>query len=138
MIELGNTSSSGNGDRVTPAQQKDIDAYNKALDKLPSYQEKVVRQTHLSPEQIAEYKPNAPYTEKGYTCTSSNLKGTGGGVNSGSTNVEYRMTSRTGKPIGKYGGTYDEIQFKDHTQFFVRQNYYDPALKKTIIVMDEM
>ncbi|MBU3066153.1 hypothetical protein KO481_32130 [Nocardia sp. NEAU-G5] len=125
-------------DRVTPAQQKDIDAYNKALDKLPAYKGNVVRQTHLSPEQIAEYKPGQPYTEDGYTCTSTNMKGTGNGVNTGGSNVEYRMTSKSGRKIGKYGGTYDEVQFKDHTQFFVHDNYWDPKLGKQIIIMDEM
>ncbi|WP_216894699.1 hypothetical protein [Nocardia alni] len=125
-------------DRVTPRQQADMDAYNKALDKLPAYKGNVVRQTHLSPEQIAEYKPNQPYTEDGYTCTSTNMNGTGNGVNMGSTNVEYRMTSKTGRQIGDYGGTYDEVQFKDHTNFMVKANYFDPKLGKQIIVMDEL
>ncbi|PPJ31763.1 hypothetical protein C5E45_23165 [Nocardia nova] len=124
--------------RVTPQQQEDINAYNAALGKLPAYQGKVVRQTHLTPEQIAKYEPGKPITEDGYTCTSTNPAGTGNGVATGTTDVEYRITSKTGRDISQYGGTKDEVQFKDHTEFYVKDKYFDKATNRTIIVMDEI
>ncbi|RMI34229.1 hypothetical protein EBN03_07400 [Nocardia stercoris] len=124
--------------KLTPEQEQDIAAYNSALDKLPNYEGDVVRQTNLSPEQLDKYVKGQPYTEDSYTCTSHNPAGTGGGLNAPSSNVEYQIVSKTGKDISQYGGTKDEIQFKDHTNFFVQDKYWDPQKQMTIIVMDEI
>lgn len=131
--------------RVTPAMQKDIDEYNKALAKLPDHEGEVFRHTSLTPEQLAEYKPGEPITEKGYTCSTTNPKGTNGGVNrgtnvleNGNQKVEYQILSKTGKDIHQYGGTSDEIQFKDHTNFWVHNKYWDKDDNQWVIVMEEM
>lgn len=145
ILNRGPTDRNGNDmisaireNRVTPQMQEDINAYNRALEKLPPYEGRVVRQTHLNDDQLAKYQPGRPITEEGYTCTSTNPKGTGGGVNTGTTNVEYRITSKTGRQIGEYGGTADEVQFMDHTEFIVRDKYVDPKTGRTIIDMDEI
>ncbi len=131
--------------RVTPEMQKSINEYNKALDKLPNHQGAVFRHTNLTPEQLARYKPGQPVTEDGYTCTTTNPAGTNGGVNNGTNvlengnqKVEYQILSKTGKDIHDYGGTSDEIQFKDHTDFFVHNKYWSPEKNKWIIIMEEM
>ncbi|MEG8182584.1 hypothetical protein GZH49_29380 [Nocardia terpenica] len=124
--------------KVTPQQQEDINAYNRALDKLPPYEGRVVRHTKLTDEQLAEYVPGQPKVEEGYTCTSTNPNGTNNGVGTGTADVEYRIVSKTGRQIGDYGGTVDEVQFKDHTRFFVHDKYPDPKTGRIVIVMDEM
>ncbi|WP_280334560.1 hypothetical protein [Nocardia wallacei] len=124
--------------RVTPQMQEDINAYNRALDKLPPYEGKVVRHTELPKDELDSYIPGQPKTERAYTCTSTNPLGTGGGVNVGTKDVEYRITSKTGRQIHEYGGTKDEVQFKDQTDFFVRNKYFDDESQRWIIVMDEI
>ncbi|MGV9540018.1 ADP-ribosyltransferase [Nocardia beijingensis] len=121
--------------RVTPEQQRQIDAFNQALGKLPAHEGPVVRHTNLTDEQLAKYVEGEPHTEVGFTSTSINPKGANEFLVNNS-NVEFEIISKTGRDYRQYG-TPDEILFPSGTNFFVHSKKFDDATGRWIIKMAE-
>lgn len=126
------------GENLTPEQQRQVDALNQALGKLPTHEGPLVRHMNLSPEQLARYEPGKPITENGFVSTSMKPDGTNSAF-TGTQNVEFQIVSKTGHPVGEYSGLDDEVLFKSGTQFFVH-NKIPPTTPggKTIIQMVEI
>jgi hypothetical protein len=122
--------------RVTPEQQRQIDAFNQALGKLPAHEGPLMRHTNLTDEQLAQYVPGRPNTEVGFTSASTNPKGANEFIVNNS-NVEFRIVSKNGRDYSQYG-TPDEILFPSGTNFFVHSKTPDPATGRTVITMSEI
>ncbi|MBL1075241.1 hypothetical protein JK358_12640 [Nocardia sp. 2] len=121
---------------VTPEQQAQIDAFNRALNKLPTHEGAVTRFTNLTPEQLARYEPGKPHTEVGFTSSSVNPRGVNEFTVQNS-KVEFQIVSKTGRDYSQYG-TPDEVLFPSGTNFFVKSKVFDPATGRTVIQMVEM
>lgn len=95
---------------------------NAALDKLPPHQGKVWRLATL-PDEIADrYQPGKTVQEKAFTSTSL-AKGGASSAVKGKYNVQFRITSKTGReiPISRFTAE-KEILFKSNTKFKVVSN----------------
>jgi hypothetical protein len=120
---------------ATPEQQRQIDALNNALGKLPAHEGPLVRHTNLTDEQLARYVEGKPTTELGFTSASTNLKGSNE-LLVNSSNVEFQLISKTGRDYSQYG-TPDEILFPSGTNFFVHDKVFDQATNRWMIRMME-
>ncbi|MEV0712076.1 hypothetical protein [Nocardia aurea] len=124
------------GENLSPQQQRDVDALNQAMNKLPTHEGPLVRHTQLSPEELARYEQGKPVQELGFTSGSRNPAGSNG-LLVDSSNVEFQMISKTGKDMSQYG-TPDEVLFHSGTNFLVRSKAIDPATGRTVIQMVEI
>ncbi|MGY1969731.1 ADP-ribosyltransferase [Nocardia gipuzkoensis] len=122
--------------RVTPEQQRQIDALNQSLSKLPAHEGPVMRHTNLSEEQLARYAEGRPTTEVGFTSASTNPQGANEFIVNNS-NVEFRIMSKDGPVYSQYG-TPDEILFPSGTNFFVHRKVFDPETGRTVITMSQL
>lgn len=105
------------GERLTPEEQHQVDALKQALARLPSHEGPVVRHIDLSPEELNRYQRQTSVVEDGFVSSTTNP----GGVNPAfaqSQNTEFRIMSRTGKPVGEHSGIDDEILFPSGAEFF--------------------
>ncbi|MGN2637212.1 hypothetical protein ACTD5D_13675 [Nocardia takedensis] len=119
------------GETPTPEQQRQIDAMNEALGKLPAYEGPLKRHTNLTAEQLDEFVPNQPYTDKGFMSASTNPAGANEFIVNNS-NVEFQIVSKTGRDYSAYG-TPDEILFPSGTNFFVQSKVPDPVTGRMVI-----
>ncbi|MGY1939690.1 ADP-ribosyltransferase [Nocardia gipuzkoensis] len=120
---------------VTPDQQRQIDALNNALGKLPAHEGPLVRHTNLTDEQLSRYVEGKPNTELGFTSASTNMKGSNE-LLVNSSNVEFQIVSKTGRDFSQYG-TRDEVLFASGTNFLVHSKVFDTAKNRWIIQMAE-
>ncbi|WP_155981136.1 hypothetical protein [Nocardia sp. CNY236] len=121
--------------RVTPEQQRQIDALNNALGKLPPHEGLVVRHTTLTDEQLARYVEKKATTELGYTSASTNRQGVNE-LTVNTSNVEFQIVSKTGRDYSRYG-TPDEVLFASGTDFVVHSKVFDTAKGRWVIQMAE-
>ncbi|MFQ6329661.1 hypothetical protein ACLMAL_26480 [Nocardia sp. CWNU-33] len=121
---------------VTPEQQRQIDALNSALAKLPAHEGPVVRHTQLTEQQLARYVEGKPNTELGFTSTTPNPKGANELIVN-SSNVEFQIISKTGRDFSQYG-TPDEVLFASGTDFFVHSKVFNEAAGRWVIRMAEL
>ncbi|WP_405495634.1 hypothetical protein [Nocardia sp. NBC_00511] len=119
----------------TAEQQRQIDALNEALGKLPAHEGPVMRHTNLTPEELARYEPGKTTTELGFTSSSTNPAGVNE-LTVLNSDVEFQILSKTGRNYSQYG-TPDEVLFPSGTDFFVRSKIFDPATGRTVIKMVE-
>ncbi|MFD0360038.1 hypothetical protein ACFQZZ_01065 [Nocardia sp. GCM10030253] len=124
------------GDTPTPEQQRQIDALNEALGKLPAHEGPVLRNTNLTTEQLDQYVPGKSTTEHGFTSTTPNPKGVNE-LTVQNSNVEFQIVSKTGRDYSQYG-TPDEVLFPSGTEFLVHSKTVDPATGRTVIQMSEI
>ncbi|MBH0776131.1 WXG100-like domain-containing protein [Nocardia bovistercoris] len=124
------------GETLTPDQQRQVDAFNEALSKLPAHEGPVTRHTNLTQQQLDQYVPGQAHSEVGFTSTSTRPQGSNELLVNGS-NVEFQIASKTGRDYTAYG-TPDEILFPSGTNFFVNSKTIDPATGKVVIRMSEM
>ncbi|WP_275952242.1 ADP-ribosyltransferase [Mycobacterium heckeshornense] len=124
-------------DTVDAAQQARIDALNRALEKLPTYDGPVVRGTNLPPEVLARYQPGEVVTESAFTSTTTNPAVALSPAFAG--NVEFRILSSTGRDVSSFSMFPDEqeILFPPGTNFYVVNRTVDPVTGRTIIEMIE-
>ncbi|MEU6827365.1 hypothetical protein ABZ894_01815 [Nocardia beijingensis] len=121
---------------MTPEQQRQIDAFNQALGKLPAHEGPLVRHTTLTDEQLARYVEGEPTTEIGFTSASTKPTGANEFLVQNS-NVEYHIVSKTGRDYSQYG-TPDEVLFKSGTDFMVRKKTFNPDTGRWLITMAEI
>lgn len=124
------------GETPTADQQRQIDALNEALGKMPAHEGLVSRHTNLTPEQLARYQQDHPVTELGFTSASTNPKGVNE-LTVQNSEVEFQIVSKTGRDYSEYG-TPDEVLFASGTNFFVHSKIPDPATGRIVIRMTEM
>ncbi|MEV0248417.1 hypothetical protein AB0H76_17600 [Nocardia sp. NPDC050712] len=124
------------GENLTPQQQRDVDALNQAMNKLPTHEGPLVRHTRRTPEELARYEPDKPVQELGFTSASRNPAGSNDLLVE-SSNVEFQLISKTGKDMSQYG-TPDEVLFHSGTNFFVHSKTIDPVTGRTVIKMAEI
>ncbi|WP_378732839.1 hypothetical protein [Nocardia brasiliensis] len=122
---------------VSPEQQRQIDALNDALIKLPAHEGPLVRHTNMPKEVLDEFVPGQPYKDPSYMSASTNPKGSNELLVEQS-KVEVNIVSKTGRDFSAYG-TPDEVLFPPNTRFFVHSKTPDPAdPTRTIIMMSEI
>jgi hypothetical protein len=110
----------------TPAQHVYVSMVNKALDKMPKYTGSeaegthLIRNTHLTPEQIAEYTEGHIIQEKALMSTSTKKPN---GVFSGNVRFVITAKGKRGASIKKLShyGSEDEVVFKAKTFFKVNK-----------------
>ncbi|MBF6357180.1 hypothetical protein IU449_21985 [Nocardia higoensis] len=124
------------GETSTPEQQRQINAMNEALSKLPTHEGPLKRHTNLTAEQLEQYVEGQPVKEKGFTSASTNPAGANEFIVNNS-NVEFQIISKTGRNYSQYG-TPDEILFPSGTDFFVQSKVTDPATGRIVIKMIEV
>jgi hypothetical protein len=119
------------------SQRARIDALNRALQKLPTYEGPVVRGSDLTPEVLARYRPGEVITEHAFLSTSLNPAVARSSAFAG--NVEFRIVSKSGRDVSlvsKYPWE-QEILFPSGTEFYVLGRDVDSMTGRTIIDMIE-
>ncbi|WP_063006198.1 hypothetical protein [Nocardia salmonicida] len=129
------------GETPTPEQQRQIDALNEALEKLPKHEGPVVRHINMTPDQLAEFERGQPWADPGFMST-SNKPGGVSDVFADNRNVEMQIVSKNGRTYsdpdtGMPFGTDDEVLFPSNSQFTVHNKYFDPATGRVVIQMVE-
>lgn len=119
------------------SQQARVDALNKALEKLPTYEGTVVRGTNLPADVLEQYRPGEIITESAFTSTSMDHAVAQSPTFAG--NTEFRILSTTGRDVSSvsmFPGE-QEILFPAGSKFYVVNKTIDPHTGRTIIEMIE-
>jgi hypothetical protein len=122
---------------VDASQAPRVDALNRALEKLPTYEGPVVRGSDIPPEVLARYEPGSVITELGFVSTTMNPAVAQLPTFAG--NVEFQIMSTSGRDISSFSifPAEQEVLFPSGTKFYVVDKVVDPVTGKTIIEMVE-
>ncbi|WP_280448515.1 ADP-ribosyltransferase [Nocardia brasiliensis] len=120
------------GEKLTPAQQAQVDELNGVLDKLPKYDGPVTRRTDLSVEELAKYQKGSEVTEDAFTSSSATPAA------AKDRPVEFRIWSTDGRYIGHHSTAPQELEvlFKSGTPFKVTDSFEQDG--RLIIRMSEI
>jgi hypothetical protein len=122
---------------VDASQAARVDALNRALEKLPTYEGTVIRGSDLPDEALAQYKLGEVFTELGFLSTTTDVAVARSPVFSG--NVEFQIVSTSGRDVSSYSmfPEEQEILFPSGARFYVVDKVVDPVTGRTIIKMLE-
>ncbi|CQD15616.1 ADP-ribosyltransferse [Mycobacterium lentiflavum] len=122
---------------VDASQAARVDALNRALEKLPTYEGTVIRGSDLPDEVLAQYKPGEVFTELGFLSTTTDVAVARSPVFSG--NVEFQIVSTSGRDVSSFSmfPEEQEILFPSGSRFYVVDKVMDPVTGRTIIKMLE-
>lgn len=121
------------GEQLTPDEQRQVDALNQALGKMPPHEGPVVRHVNLRPDQLGRYEEGQVITENGFVSTSMNPNGTNPAF-AQAQNTEIRIApGGNGVKVGEYSGLDDEVLYPSGTKFFCTKKFFDESTGKVVV-----